>query len=121
MRAATLAHSRDVSTSSAAITHCGGFLASTESGKIANRAPRAPANSAGPRRFAPVFCSASFMPMCESRPASSDMCTRSRLAGAAPDHVAAGTAHGPVAAVPATSLAAWRNWPCTSCHSRTRR
>ena len=77
MRAVTRAHSRDVSTSSAATTHCGGFLASAESGKMANRAPRAPANSVSGRRFPRGLASVSCMPMCDSSPESRDMCTRS--------------------------------------------
>ncbi len=39
--ATSRAHSRDVSTSSPAMIHAGGFLLSGEPGKIANRAPRA--------------------------------------------------------------------------------
>src|ERR1017187_566615 len=59
MRAMVLAHSREVSTSSAATTHCGGFLARTESGKIAKRAPRAPANSVSGRLCPRAFWSPS--------------------------------------------------------------
>ena len=112
MRATTLAHSREVSTSSAATTHCGGFLASTESGNTEKRAPRAPANSAGPRLFAPAFGSASFIPMCESSPASMQMWTRSAISG---------RELRPRPGPRPTSRAASRSWPCTSCHSRTRR
>src|SRR5690606_11307828 len=58
MRATSRAHSRDVSTSSPAMIHAGGFLLSGEPGKIANRAPRAPGRGARaaarprPRRLA---------------------------------------------------------------------
>ncbi len=45
MRAAVRPHSREVSTSSAAITQAGCFFASDDPGKIANRAPRAPVYS----------------------------------------------------------------------------
>ncbi len=62
MRAAIRPHSRLVSTSSATIVHFGGFLNRPEPGKIENRALRAPVNSC---------LSASFMPMCDSRPVSS--------------------------------------------------
>ena len=55
------AHSRLVSTSSAAITHRGGRFASTEPGAMTNVAPRAPRNSRGSR---------SRKPRCDSRPAS---------------------------------------------------
>ncbi len=47
MRATVRAHSREVSTSSAAITQSGGFLASAEPGKMAKRALRAPEVLAG--------------------------------------------------------------------------
>ena len=72
------AKSRQVSTSSAAMTAVGRFLRSPEPGKIAKRAPRAPRYS--PPRGSARFCAArsalvragavrsSRMPMCESRP-----------------------------------------------------
>lgn len=61
--ALTLAHSREVSTSSADMIQRGGFLKSAEPGKTANFALRAPRYS---------FFSVSFSPMCDSSPASSD-------------------------------------------------
>ncbi|SLH55143.1 Uncharacterised protein [Mycobacteroides abscessus subsp. abscessus] len=62
-RATIRPHSREVSTSSAAITQRGGFFASEEPGKIMNFAPRAP-------RYSRV--SASRTPRWESMPASRD-------------------------------------------------
>ena len=55
------------------MTQGGGFRASDESGKMANRAPRAPANSLSGRRFPRVFWSVSRMPMCDRSPDSSEM------------------------------------------------
>jgi hypothetical protein len=49
MRAAVRPHSREVSTSSATITHVGWRRDSVEPGKIANCAPRAPWYSRGAR------------------------------------------------------------------------
>ena len=66
MRPRSRPQSRDVSTSSPAITQRGGLLNSAEPGQAANRPPRAPAYS----RF-----SGSHMPMCESSPASSETWT----------------------------------------------
>ena len=60
------AHTRLVSTSSAAITHRGGRLASTDPGAMTNVAPRAPRNSRGSR---------SRKPRCDSSPASTDWWT----------------------------------------------
>ena len=59
MRAVVRPQSRLVSTSSAAITHAGGFFAKDEPGKMAKRALRAPMYS----RESP-----SFWPMWDSRP-----------------------------------------------------
>ena len=61
MRAAIRPHRRLVSTSSATIVHFGGFLNRPDPGKMEKRALRAPVNSC---------LSASFMPMCDSRPVS---------------------------------------------------
>ncbi|CSP94925.1 Uncharacterised protein [Shigella sonnei] len=57
-------HRRLVSTSSATITHFGGFLNKPEPGKMEKRALRAPVYSC---------LSASFMPIWESKPVSKAM------------------------------------------------
>ena len=73
MRAAVRPQSREVSTSSAAITQSGCFLASDDPGKMANRDWRAPRYS----RVSRFFC-----PMWDSNPASSERWIRSGSAGA---------------------------------------
>ena len=75
MRATVRAHRRLVSTSSAAITHRGGFLASAEPGAMAKRASRAPEVLARARGRA--------RPMCDSRPASSERWIAVGVAGSA--------------------------------------
>ena len=73
MAATWRAHSREVSTSSPAMTNAGDFPFSPEPGKIANRAPRAPRYSRGPGRLPRPFSfsRSSSTPMWESRPESS--------------------------------------------------
>ena len=94
------AHSREVSTSSAAITQRGGFFASGEPGKIMNLAPRAPRNSR---------VSASRRPTWLSRPDSTATWIRS---GSRRDVVRASC---PRCGRPGAAGA------CRSCHSRMRR
>src|SRR5690349_6840729 len=92
MRATVRAHSRDVSTSSAATIQSGGAafaggptppdppaldLVRAEPGKMANRALRAPRYSArGRRPGVPegAWAGSAFIPICESRPASRERC-----------------------------------------------
>src|SRR5579859_6678654 len=83
MAAMVLPQSREVSTSSAATTQSGGFLARAEPGKTANLVPQAPrysgrgrrprAGAGAPGGAAPARAvgSTTFIPTCESRPASS--------------------------------------------------
>ena len=99
--ALTRAHSRDVSTSSAAITNCGGFLNRPEPGKIANLVPRAP-------RYW-CWLAGSFMPRWDSRPDISETCTL------------CGSAGSPELSVTPIWDATWRSWAKMSCHSRMRR
>ena len=78
MLATVRAHSRDVSTSSAATIQSGAFRTRLEPGKMANLALRAPRYSARGRRpevapggaTRPGGRAPSFMPIWESRPAS---------------------------------------------------
>jgi hypothetical protein len=83
------------------MTNLGCFPASTDPGKIANRAPRAPAYSR---------LSGSFRPMWDNSPVSSAVCTARGCGSSVP--VA-------LTEMP-TWRASWRNWLAMSCHSRTR-
>jgi hypothetical protein len=78
MLATVRAHSRDVSTSSAATIQSGAFRTRLEPGKMANLALRAPRYSARGRRpevapggaDAAARAGSTFMPIWDSRPAS---------------------------------------------------
>ncbi len=109
-------HSRDVSTSSPAITKSGCFLASPEPGKIANFAPRAPRYSWIGRLPVPLAaCSRSSLePICESSPDSRAWWIRS-ASGAASLVSTGGPGFIPM------PFAIWRSCDSSSCHSRTRR
>ena len=101
MRALTRAHSRVVSTSSAAITHCGCFLNSAEPGEMPNRAPRAPRYS----RFSDVA-------QADVREQPGEQ----RLVDAV-----AGRPRPEFSCRVEPDLHAGRSWLCRSCHSRIRR
>ena len=93
------AHSREVSTSSAAITQRGGFFASGEPGKIMNLAP------AGAEELAGLGL------------AQADLAEQ---AGEHGDVDPVGVRGTSLSVIPALR-AALRSWPCRSCHSRMRR
>ncbi len=94
--ALTRAHSREVSTSSADITHWGCFLASVEPGKMAKRALRAPMYSWMGLRPSAGRCLSmtSLTPMCDRSPTSSAACT----------------CRGSAVWVPGWAPSAWRSW-----------
>ena len=97
------AQSREVSTSSAAMTHSVFLRDSAEPGNTENRVPRAPTYSR---------LRSSQEPTWPSSPDSSEMWMASSLA-------AASTGSGEM--VMPSGLASWRSWVNRSCHSRTRR
>ena len=100
------AHSRDVSTSSAAITSLGCRLASTEPGQIENRAPRVPWKSR---------LTSSQLPMWASSPDSSAWWIRVASMSRASESAFSFSTVNPV------ERAICRSCPTRSCHSRTRR
>ena len=102
--ATTRPHSRDVSTSSAAITQRGRAFAVTEPGEIMNFDPCAPRYS----RLVP-----SRVPRWLSRPLISAWCTWSGWASVAN--------RPPFAERTPICPATWRSWLYRSIHSRTRR
>ena len=111
------AHSREVSTSSAAMTIVGGRFATVEPGQIANRAPREPSYSMSARRRGfPVFGSfggSCARPIWESSPVSRAWWTRSArsLVSSAPGSLRVSPSSSP----------SWRICAARSCHSRMRR
>ena len=96
------------------MTARGGFLNSAEPGQGTNRAPRAPTYSR---------LSGSQRPMCESNPASSEVCNGTKSPSSAARSVAASgsvTTGRPEGLIP-SDRDTERSWLCSSCHSRTRR
>ena len=111
IRATVRANSREVSTSSAAITQRGGFRASGEPGKIMNLAPRAPRYSRRPRPPRPAAAA----PVSLAQPDLGEQ------AGEHRDVDAVLVGRRCRSAVMPALRAAERSWACRSCHSRMRR